>query len=149
MEAKLKITYNAGKLSRKLPDIIEKLSSDMTDRAHTFYKKNTDKGLDIHGDKFKELSPKTLDMRKRGLGTYTSPISHDKPLIASKNMINSIQKVKKDTLVLSGYGVGHNRKRKKIPKRQWFGMSKNVLKNIIDNKKLKTFRKQVSRAFKK
>ena len=39
--------------------------------------------------------------------------------------------------------------KKNTPKREWFGVSEFVLKNIIDNKKLKTFRKDISKAFKK
>ena len=149
MKVKLKVTYNAGKLVRKLPNIIEKLSSDMVDRAKVFYIKNTEKGKDIFGDDFEELKPTTLKMRKGGLGTYKSPITHDKPLIASRNMIQSINKAKKKTLYITGYGVFHNRKRKKVPQRRWFGMSEYVLENILDNRKLKTFRKQISRALKK
>jgi len=149
MKVKLKVTYNAGKLVRKLPNIIEKLSSDMLDRAKVFYIKNTEKGKDIFGDDFEELKPTTLEMRKGGLGTYKSPITHDKPLIASRNMIQSINKAKKKTLYITGYGVFHNRKRKKAKQRRWFGMSEYVLENILDNRKLKTFRKQISRALKK
>jgi hypothetical protein len=88
-------------------------------------------------------------MRQNALGTYKTPVMHDKPLIASRNMIQSIKKAKKKTLFITGYGVAHNRERKRVPKRQWFGMSEYVFENIIDNKKLKTFRKQISRAFKK
>ena len=146
---KLRITYDAEKLARNLPSIIEKLNSGMADRAKSFYRKNTLKGKDIEGNNFKKLSPITEDMRKRGLGTYKTPISHNRPLIASKKMVNSIQKVKKDTLVISGYGVYHNRERKKVPKRRWFGVHENVINNIVDNKKIKTFRKQIARAFKK
>ena len=154
-EVKLKVTYNAAKLVRKLPDIIEQLSEHMADRARVFFIKNTEKGKDIYGNNFKPLSQKTLEMRKRGAGTYKTPISHDKPLIASRNMIQNQMKRIFDTktmshgLELRGYGVAHNRERKKVPERKWFGMSKNVLDNIIDNRKLRTFRKQVSRAFKK
>ena len=33
--------------------------------------------------------------------------------------------------------------------RVWFGVSENVMKNILDNNKLKTFRKEIARAFNK
>ena len=135
MIKKIKITYNAGKLARKMPDIIEKLSSDMVDRAKVFYIKNTEKGKDIFGEPFEPLSTKTKFMRQNALGTYKTPVMHDKPLIASRNMIQSIKKAKKKTLFITGYGVFHNRKEKKVPKRQWFGMSEYVFENIIDNKK--------------
>ena len=150
MSVKIKITYDAGKLVRKMPDIIERLSGDMADRARIFYKKNTEKGKDIFGNDFKPLSPKTLYMRKNGLGTYKKPIMHDKPLIASRKMINDQMRVfsideMSQGLEIRGYGVHHT----KQMNRAWFGMSENVVKNIIDNKKLKTFRKDIRRAFKK
>ena len=154
MEAKIRITYDAGNLVRKLPNIIDRLSGDMADRAKVFFKKNTEKGLDIFGNKLKPLSPRTLDMRKKGLGTYKKPIMHDKPLIASRNMINNQMRVfdidkMSQGLEIRGYGVYHYKGsvKTKLPVRKWFGMSENVVKNIIDNKKLKTFRKQISRAF--
>ena len=137
-EVKLRVTYNAAKLVRKLPDIIEELSEHMADRAKVFFIKNTEKGKDIHGKDFAPLSEQTKNMRRRGLGTYKSPISHDKPLIASRNMIQNQMKRIFDTktvshgLELRGYGVFHNIKRGKVPKREWFGLSKHVLKNIID-----------------
>jgi hypothetical protein len=150
MSVKIKITYDAGKLVRKMPDIIDRLSGDMADRARIFYKKNTEKGKDIFGNDFKPLSPKTLYMRKNGLGTYKKPIMHDKPLIASRKMINDQMRVfsideMSQGLEIRGYGVYHT----KQMNRAWFGMSENVVKNIIDNKKLKTFRKDIRRAFKK
>ena len=156
MSVKIKITYDAGKLVRKMPDIIDRLSGDMADRARIFYKKNTEKGKDIFGNDFKPLSPKTLYMRKKGLGTYKNPIMHDKPLIASRKMINDQMRVfsideMSQGLEIRGYGVYHYKgsTKTKLPVRKWFGMSENVVKNIIDNKKLKTFRKDIRRAFKK
>ena len=155
MKVKTKITYNAGKLLRALPKIFEKFNSDLSDRAKQLYIKNAKNGLDIYGEPFEELSEFTKNMRKRGLGKYKTPVSHDRPLIASGNMLNSIQKSKKSDrslLFITGYGVKHNRKRTKFPQRpegKWFGASENVINNIVDNKKIKTFRKQVSRAFKK
>ena len=154
-EVKLRVTYNAAKLVRSLPDIIEKLTSDMADKAEIFYKKNTEKGKDIYGNSFKALSKETLNMRKKGLGTYKTPISHDKPLIASRKMIRGIKRVfnieggMAHGLEIRGYGVHHVKGKGKLPKREWFGVSKNVIKNIIDNKKLKLFRRQISKAFKK
>ena len=150
MSVKIKITYDAGKLVRKMPDIIDRLSGDMADRARIFYKKNTEKGKDIFGKDFEPLSPKTLYKRRKGLGTYKTPIMHNKPLIASKKMINnqmrvfSIDKMSQG-LEIRGYGVYHTKQMNRV----WFGMSENVVKNIIDNKKLKTFRKDIRRAFKK
>ena len=154
MSVKIKITYDAGKLVRKMPDIIDRLSGDMADRARIFYKKNTEKGKDIFGKDFEPLSPKTLYKRRKGLGTYKKPIMHSKPLIASRKMINNQMRVfsidkMSQWLEVRGYGVYHYKGSGKNPVRKWFGMSKNVVKNIIDNKKLKTFRKDIRRAFKK
>ena len=159
MSVKIKITYDAGKLVRKMPDIIERLSGDMADSARIFYKKNTEKGKDIFGNNLRDtkpLSPRTLYMRKKGLGTYKNPIMHDKPLIASRKMINDQMRVfsideMSQGLEIRGYGVYHYKgsTKTKLPVRKWFGMSENVVKNIIDNKKLKTFRKDIRRAFKK
>ena len=155
MKVKLKVTYNAEKLVRKMPEILDTLTGQMAERARVFYIKNTEKGKDIFGDDFEELKPATLKMRKGGLGTYKSPITHDKPLIASRNMLqNQIKRVfstgeATQALEIRGYGVHHYKGGKNLPQRKWFGLSKHVLKNIIDNKKLRTFRKQVSRAFKK
>tara|TARA_Y100001963_G_C6506294_1_gene320089 strand:+ start:117 stop:569 length:453 start_codon:yes stop_codon:yes gene_type:complete len=146
---KIKVTYNAAKLVRRLPKILEKLTSDSVDRAKLFYRKNTLKGKDIYDKPFEPLTARTKEMRIKGQGTYKRPISHQRPLIASKKMINSIEKVKKDTLRVSGYGVHHNSPNKAGITREWFGVSENVLENIIDNKKIKTFRKQIARAFKK
>ena len=154
-KVKINITYDAAKLARRFPNIVEELSEHMADRARVFFIKNTEKGKDILGKDFAPLSEQTKNMRKRGLGTYKTPISHDKPLIASRNMIQNQMKRIFDTktmshgLELRGYGVDHNKKRARVPKREWFGLSKHVIKNIIDNKKLRTFRKQISRAFKK
>ena len=146
---KIKVTYDAGKLVRRLPKILKKLTADSADRAKLFYRKNTLKGKDIYNNSFEPLRASTQKMRKKGYGTYKRPISHQRPLIASKKMVNSIEKVKKDTLRVSGYGVHHNSPNKAGITREWFGVSKNVLENIIDNKKIKTFRKQIARAFKK
>ena len=145
MQVKTKITYDAGKLAKDMPYIIEKLFSDMADKAKKFYIKNTEKGKDIFDNDFKPLSPVTLEMRRKGLGTYKKPITHDKPLIASRNMINSIKRKGEHTLSIEGYGTYHTKNMNRV----WFGVSDNLINNIIDNKKLKTFRKQVSRAFKK
>ena len=154
---KINITYDAAKLVRKFPDIVEELSEHMADRAKVFFIKNTEKGKDIHGKDFAPLKPVTLEMRKRGAGKYKTPIQHNKPLIASRNMIQNKMKRIFDTKTMShglevrGYGVYHYEGNSKtnLPQRKWFGLSEHVLKNIIDNKKLRTFRKQVSRAFKK
>ena len=158
-EAKLKVTYNAAKLVKALPRIIEDLSSGMADRAKDFLRKNTLRGKDINGDNFEPLSEVTKNMRKNGFGTYKTPISHDRPLIASKKMVNSITRVFNTSdathgLELRGYGVYHNKeqvnsKGGRVPKREWFGVSNNVFKNIVDNKKIKLFRRQIARAFKK
>ena len=148
MHVKINVTYNAGKLVKKLPKIIEKLSSDITDRAKVFYKKNVERGKDINNDNFKPLSPKTLQMKAKKQGYYKNA-TKNKTLIATGKMINGIKKINKDTLQIKGYGVYHNFKQKNTDKREWFGVSEFVLKNIIDNKKLKTFRKDISKAFKK
>ena len=142
---KLKITYDARKLAKDLPYIIEKLGSDMADRAKSFYIKNTEKGRDVFGNPLKPLSPITLEMRKKGLGTYKFPVSHARPLIASRNMINSIKRIGEHTLAIEGYGTYHTKNMNRV----WFGVSDNLINNIIDNKKLKTFRKEIARAFNK
>ena len=155
MKVKLKVTYNAEKLVRKMPEILDTLTGQMAERARVFYIKNTEKGKDIFGDDFKELEPTTLEMRKGGLGTYKSPIMHDKPLIASRNMLqNQIKRVfstgeATQALEIRGYGVHHYKGGKNLPQRKWFGASDYVFKHLIDNKKIKTFRKQISKAFKK
>ena len=153
---KLKVSYNASKLARRFPKIVTKLFSDVSEKTGKFLEKNTKKGLDIHGKKFEPLSNTTIKMRNKGLGSYKAPVSHTRPLIASKKMVNSIQydlnpnrEGVKQSLSIQGYGVFHNRDRKRVPKRQWFGMSKYVFKNVVDNKKLHLFRKQISAAFKK
>lgn len=155
MEVKLKVSYDAARLVRKFPRIVNKLYSDVVVETKKFLINNTKKGLDINGNKFEPLSDVTRKMRKQGLGTYKSPISHNRPLIASKKMIGGImeknlpsQENVKGSLSISGYGVFHNRDRK-VPKRQWFGMSNYVFKNVVTNKKLHLFRRQVSAAFKK
>jgi len=152
----LRVSYNASKLARRLPKITSKLFSDIAEKTVDFLEKNTKKGLDINGNKFEPLSDATIKMRKKGFGSYETPISHSRPLIASKKMVSSIvknlnpnQEGVKQSISIKGYGVFHNVERKKVPKRQWFGMSKYVFKKVVDNKKLHLFRKQVSAAFKK
>ena len=159
-KVKVKANFSFSKLLRKMPNIFEEFNSDLGDKAEIFYKKNTEKGLDIHGKKFKSLTSFTKKQRKLGAGNYKTPIQHDKPLIASRNMINSIHKRKeKNTTILSvaWYGAEQLKERKgkfknkpfTIPKREWFGVSENVIDNIVDIKKMSLFRRRMLKAFKK
>ena len=84
----LRVSYNASKLARRLPKITSKLFSDIAEKTVDFLEKNTKKGLDINGNKFEPLSDATIKMRKKGFGSYETPISHSRPLIASKKMVS-------------------------------------------------------------
>ncbi len=154
MNIKLNITYNAEKLVKKLPRIIDSLSGDMSESALKFYKKNTEKGLDIYGKAFKPLEARTINMKRKKQGYYKKA-SKNKTLIATGNMLDNQMKGIFSTsevahgIEVRGYGVHHYTGAGNNKKRQWFGASKYVLKNIIDNKKLKKFRRQIGKAFKK
>lgn len=154
MQVKTNITYNAAKLEKQFHKIVDKLSADLAKNAFKFIKKNTAKGKDIFGKDFAPLSPRTKRLKSKKQGYYKNA-KQNKTLIATGDMLNKKMKLIFDIdnmtngIEVRGYGTYHLKKQKNTPKREWFGASKFLLKNIIDNKKLSTFRRDISKAFKK
>jgi hypothetical protein len=154
MNIKLNITYDAEKLEKELPRILDKLSGRMAESALKFYRKNTKKGLDYKGHKFKKLEDRTINMKRKKQGYYKKA-SKNKTLIATGNMLdNQIKTIFSTSEVaygveVRGYGAYHYTGAGNNKERKWFGASKYVFKNIMDNKKMGTFRKQIAKAFKK
>jgi hypothetical protein len=142
----VKITYDAGRLAKKMPNMIKQLIKDYTIQTGNHIKSNIFTG---------EVSPdirKTTKRIRRKRGQLGSP-----PLFASGKLYKSI-KVKelktgaKISMLLygalhhKGYNTAPNSMipRKKVPKRPWITPKKGTLKRLT-----KGLGKNISQKFKK
>lgn len=138
MKAKVKITYNAGKLASQLPKIIEKYMQRYARSAEKGSKEAIDKGLKP------PLSEFTIEHRKnKGQGG-------SKPLFATGNLYRSI-KGTSEGLEMLAYGLKHQ-KGYKNPVKNWRDVPARPF--IQDSKKetltaFNKFKKDIRKAFKK
>ena len=145
MQIKAKITYDAKKLARNMPKMINGLLKTIAIEASKESKENIDKGLNP------PLTQTTKKIRKqRG-------IAGKDPLFATGNLYNSIKlKTTKNTAKISmwRYGALHHKgfttasnsmiPRKKVPKRPWIGVKASTMQKLVKN-----FSKGISRSFRK
>jgi phage gpG-like protein len=142
MKVKVEITYNAGKLAKKLPDILQKYMKNFGEEVEKGSKKAIDDGL-------KPLSDWTVNVGRKSKG-----IKGTKPLFATGNLYNSIKSTSDGQfggLQIAKYGLDHHTGYKNpwegfrdVPKRPFIGIEK--------DKKVKVFnllKKDIRKAFKK
>ena len=99
-----KSNFSFRKLSSNIGEILEDSNSDITDSIARNTKKN------ILTATTRQLSNNTLDIRRRGLSTFSghnpSPTTETRPLLYSKRLFNSI-KGTKEGLEIMDYGLIH------------------------------------------
>ena len=141
-----KITYDAKKLAKTMPQIIKNLLKKYTIQTGNNIKSNIFEG------KVKPSLSKTTKEIRRKRGQLGSP-----PLFASGKLYNSI-KVKElkegAKISMNSYGALHNKgyntapnsmiPRKKVPKREFITPKEGTLDRLIKN-----FGKEIAKNFKK
>ena len=99
-----KSNFHFAKLSTKINEILDDSNADITDSIARNTKKN------ILTATTRQLSSNTLDIRRRGLSTFSghnpSPTTETRPLLYSKRLFNSI-KGTKEGLEIMDYGLAH------------------------------------------
>ena len=131
MSVKIKITYDAGKLSKKLPKIIQKHMGRYARSSATGAKQNIDRGVKP------PLKDSTIETRKR------KKITGTKPLYETGYLHRSIEGKSDGTFTMAKYGIYHH-KGDGVPRRKFISPSKKVILKSFD-----AFRKNIRKAFKK
>ena len=138
---KTRRNYSYKKAGNKLMDIIAETLTDMARYQNESIQRGIDTQTDIKGAKFAKLSTEsTLPIRnKRGQGF--TPLDRmkgerQKKLRNTKMVPAKRSKLVSQVLMLTEYGVYHNEgfttggnsmiPGKKVPKREWFGVSKEM-----------------------
>ena len=97
--------FSFRKLGSKLQDVLGKHNDKIIDGLAQMTKRNISEG------KLRGLSQNTLEIRRRGLSTFSghnpSPTSETRPLLYSKRLFNSI-KATKDGIEMMDYALEHN-----------------------------------------
>jgi phage gpG-like protein len=156
MQAKAKISYNAGKLASNLPKIIQKHMQRYARSSEKGSKEAIDKGILIEpldeqgfkmGGKIKGIKNITRIVR------HNKGITGTKPLYETGNLHRSI-KSKDGKLTMLHYGILHHRgfttspksmfPNKKVPARPFIGASKKEILSVFD-----AFKKDIRRNFRK
>ena len=137
-KSRIRRTYSFKKLQKKLPGIVADVLNVISRRLVKSIKDGVDRGRDIHGDSFDPLSPATKALggnkplkrsgkMQKGLRKYPATVS--KPQF----IVEMTAKSRGDV-----YGAFHNQgytnsnkpkqwfKGAKIPKREWFGITKDM-----------------------
>lgn len=147
---KSKRNYSFKKAKNLITGIIKVTLDDMARYQNESIQRGIDTQTDINGAKFAKLKKSTLQIRnKRGhgftpldtmKGNTQKKLRNTKIIFAKEN--NLISKI----LMLTKHGVYHNEgfvtdensmiKNKKVPKREWFGITKDMK---TDGKQYKTF----------
>ena len=103
-DVSFKSNFSFKRLSSNIGEILEDSNSDITDSIARNTKKN------ILTATTRQLSNNTLDIRRRGLSTFSghnpSPTTETRPLLYSKRLFNSI-KGTKEGLEIMDYGLAH------------------------------------------
>ena len=137
MIKKIKITYNAGKLARQMPKIIQKHMGR--------YARSSEKGAKekIDSGKLRPLKDITIKKRK------AKGITGTKPLYETGALHRSIKGRSDGVLTMVKYGIHHHRgftnnKGTEVPPRPYIAPSEKTILKAFD-----AFRKNVRKAFKK
>ena len=97
--------FSFKKLGEKLEDILGKQNEKIIDGLAQITKRNISDG------KLRGLSQNTLELRRRGLSTFSghdpSPTGETRPLLYTGRLLNSIKPVK-DGIEMMDYGLEHN-----------------------------------------
>ena len=142
----INVTYDAGNLAQKMPQMIKNLIKDYTIKTGEEIKNN------IYGGRVTPDITETTKAIRRKRGQLGSP-----PLLASGKLLRSI-KVKEfkhgAKIRMNLYGALHNKgyntapnsmiPRKKVPKREFINPKKGTIQRL-----LKEFGREMSRSFKK
>ena len=146
---KSKRNYSFDKAAKKIREIVSDTLSDMARYQNESIQRGINTSTDVKGAKFAKLTDFTLEIRKkRGHGTL--PLdrgkgARQKKLRNTKIEFASPSKLVSRVVMLTKYGVYHNEgfiakgwfknNPKKVPKREWFGITKDMQKNGSQYKK--------------
>lgn len=157
---KSKRNYSFKKAKNLITGIIKVTLDDMARYQNESIQRGIDTQTDIKGAKFAKLKKSTLQIRnKRGhgftplttmktgaIGVSGQDFSNKKSLRATKIIFAKQNNLTSKILMLTKHGVYHNEgfvtdnnsmiKNKKVPKREWFGITKDMK---TDGKQYKTF----------
>ena len=147
---KSKRNYSFDKAAKKFREIVSDTLSDMARYQNESIQRGIDTQTDIKGAKFAKLSTEsTLPIRNRR-GQGFTPLDRMKGVRQKKLRNTKIDFANPSSLIsrvgmLTDYGVYHNEgfttasnsmiPNKKVPKREWFGITKDMQKNGSQYKK--------------
>ena len=167
---KIKTNFSYKKLALKMPDIMEKQINILGNFVNKAIQDGIDSGVDIKGRPFKSLSTRSTTqlrsgstpLKSRGIlrKTKKTPATGANPvfkieMVGKSQATLPMLKGKKVKRSKAGqqYGAFHNQKggyttspssaipNRKVPQRQWFGISKSVLPGGKDYKKSSLIRR--------
>ena len=153
---KIKSNFSYAKLARKLPDILEDNLNILGAHVNKAIQDGIDSGVDINGKSFKRLSTESTTKLREGStplkmrghlrktkltkATSANPVFTIEMVGKSQATLPTLKGKKvKRTTAGKVYGAFHNQKDgyttssksaipdRKVPQRQWFGLSKSVL----------------------
>ena len=137
--AKVTKTFSLGKLAKKLDTTIVDGLNQLIVRLNKSIQQNLESGKDINNTTYKSLSPVTQDMRDNKKGYYGKEDKKDGGILNwSGNMKGTTGTKAKPgpeavaKIEMTGkrkgvhYGAFHNQGGGKLPKREWFGMTKDM-----------------------
>ena len=131
-----KSNFSFEKLSKNLDGILGAKNEEIIDILAQITKRNISDG------KLRPLTPTTLEVRRRGLSTFSGhnskPTTETKPLLYTGRLLNSIKPVK-EGIEMMAYGVEHNEgfttpEGRNVPSRTFIVGSKDLKR---DEKKIK------------
>ena len=138
--AKVKATFNLGKLSRKLEKTVVTGLNTMMNHLNKEIQQKLESGVDINDSTYEKLAPSTVRQRENKTGYYGRVAK--KGSGGTLDWSGTMRKTKKTPakpgpapvakLEMVGkrkgehYGAYHNKGGGNLPKREWFGMTKSM-----------------------
>ena len=135
--AKVTKTFSLGKLAKQLDTTIVTGLNQLIVRLNKSIQQNLESGKDINNTTYKSLSPVTQDMRDNRQGYYSkgggggtlnwSGTMRKTKVTKAKPGPEAVAKIEM-TGKRKGvhYGAYHNQGGGKLPKREWFGITKDM-----------------------